>query len=195
MSRISFPSSVLAITLTLGWSCSSPLPPVATSVDGDAGPPSSSGASDGGSSSGDASPACASGTFALTLLNYEGWCKVTVAGAGLSTALRTTVCIPPGATNVVAVPGRRSPRDRAHSLVWHAQRHRERRPGERSGERRDRVDQRRRHPDERQQVRLGVLPVPEWNGVSGEHDVPLRLERGDRFGRDLRSRVPCAQGA
>ncbi len=107
MSRISFSSAVVAVTLALAWSCGSgsARPPVDTSIDGDPDASSWSSGGDASSPSADAAnPACGSGTLALTLLNYDGWCKVTVAGAGLSTALSTTVCIRPGATNLVAVP-------------------------------------------------------------------------------------------
>jgi hypothetical protein len=108
MDGASVPSAALAVVLALASACGTSRPPVDTGDgDGDAASSSGGGASstDSGGSPSDAAPrTCASGTFALTLLNYDGWCKVTVAGAGLSTATSVTVCIPPGATNLVAVP-------------------------------------------------------------------------------------------
>ncbi len=42
------------------------------------------------------------------MLNYEGWCAVTVAGAGDSTATSITVCVGQGVTNVEATPANAS---------------------------------------------------------------------------------------
>jgi hypothetical protein len=79
---------------------------------GGSGGMSGSGASGGSAGSGGSAATAGSGgvdsgadgasCVDLTVLNYLGWCSVSVAGAAASIAASQTVCVPPGAVSLSA---------------------------------------------------------------------------------------------